>query len=59
MNLVKALIALVVFAIVAAIGKVVCTHFGIDPFWGWLVGVIAGLAYYFGYDQHRNTPLVP
>lgn len=44
--LVKALIALIIGAIVAAIAEVVCRHFGIDDFWGWLVGVVVGLVYF-------------
>lgn len=48
MILVKALIALIIGAVVAAIAEAVCRHFAIDTFWGWLVGVAAGLVYFFG-----------
>lgn len=47
MNLVlKALIALVIGVVVAFIIGEVCKHFGVDMFWGWLAGVIAGLVYF-------------
>lgn len=47
MNLVlKALIALVVGVVVAFIVGKVCQHFGVDMFWGWLAGVIAGLGWF-------------
>lgn len=47
MNLVlKALIALAVGVVVAFIVGKVCQHFGVDIFWGWLAGVIAGLVYF-------------
>lgn len=52
MVLVKALIALVIGAVVALISEVVCRHFNIDPFWGWLIGVIAGLIYFFSGPEH-------
>lgn len=44
--LVKALIALLIGAVVAAIAEAVCRHFAIDDFWGWLVGVVVGLVYF-------------
>lgn len=47
MLLLKALVALFVGVVVAFIVGKVCQHFGIDTFWGWLAGVIAGLAYFF------------
>lgn len=46
--IVKAIIAIIIGAVVAAIAEAICRHFGIDAFWGWLVGVAAGLAYFFG-----------
>lgn len=42
----RALIALVVGVIVAFVAGVVLKHFGLDLFWGWVLGVIAGLAYF-------------
>lgn len=53
---VRALVALLIGAVVAAIAEVVCRHFAIDTFWGWLVGVAAGLAFFFGYS--RSNPVV-
>jgi predicted Kef-type K+ transport protein len=44
--LLKALLALVVGVVVAFFAGKICVHFGIDPFWGWIAGVIAGLIYY-------------
>lgn len=44
--LVKAIIALLIGAVVAAIAEAICRHFAIDSFWGWLVGVAVGLAYF-------------
>lgn len=43
--LLKLLIALVIGSIAGFIMTRVCLHFGIDPFWGWICGVIAGLVY--------------
>lgn len=51
--LVRAILAILVGAVVAAIAEVICRHFNIDSFWGWLVGVAAGLVFFFGYDGHR------
>ena len=48
---VRALVALLVAAVVAAIAETICRHFAIDTFWGWLVGVAAGLAFFFGYEK--------
>lgn len=42
----KALVALMVGVVIAFIVGHICTHFGVDMFWGWLAGVIAGLAYF-------------
>lgn len=50
----KALIALVIGVVVAFIVGQVCKHFGFDLFWGWLIGVIAGLIYFF-----YSGPVVP
>jgi len=44
--LLKALIALVVGVVVAFFVGEVCKHFSVDIFWGWVAGVIAGLAYF-------------
>ena len=44
--LLKGLIAIIIFAVVSAIAQVICRHFNIDSFWGWLVGVIVGVAYF-------------
>jgi steroid 5-alpha reductase family enzyme len=44
--LLKALVALVVGVIVAYIVGKICAHFSVDTFWGWIAGVIAGLAYF-------------
>jgi predicted Kef-type K+ transport protein len=57
--LLKALIALVVGAIVAFIVGKVCVHFAIDPFWGWVAGVIAGIAYFlYGPGVPSTTPRI-
>lgn len=48
---VRALVAVILGAVIAAIAEVICRHFGIDTFWGWLVGVATGLAFFFGYDR--------
>lgn len=48
MFIVKALIALVVAAIVYAILKPICTHFGVEVIWDYIVSAAVGLAYYFG-----------
>lgn len=57
MIFVKAIIALIIGAIIAAIAEVVCRHFNIDTFWGWLVGVAAALLYFFGGpDIPNRTP---
>ena len=50
----KGLIALIVGAIVAAIAEAICRHMGIDDFWGWLVGVIVGLLFFFNYESPRR-----
>lgn len=50
---VRALVALIIGAVVAAIAEAICRHFTIDTFWGWLVGVAAGLVFFFGYDHQR------
>lgn len=47
MILAKALIALLIGAVVAAIASYICKHFGIDTFWGIIVGIVAGLIYFF------------
>lgn len=52
--LVKALIALLVGAVVAAIAGVVCRHFGVDPFWAWLVGTVAGLVYFVSGPEYPH-----
>lgn len=44
--LLKALIALVIGVFVAYVVGRICVHFSIDQFWGWLAGVIAGVAYF-------------
>lgn len=44
--LLKALFALVIGVVVAFIVGKICQHFGVDMFWGWLAGVIAGVAYF-------------
>jgi steroid 5-alpha reductase family enzyme len=54
---VRALVSLLIFGVVSAIAEAICRHFTIDPFWGWLVGVAAGLAFFFGYD--RKDPHSP
>lgn len=45
-TLLKVLIAVVVGVVVAFIAGAILKHFGLDLFWGWLVGVIAGLIYF-------------
>lgn len=53
--LLKALVALVVGVVVAYIVGKVCQQFSIDMFWGWLAGVIAGLAYFvYGPDDFQR-----
>lgn len=52
--LVRALIALVVGVVVAFFVGKICIHFGIDAFWGWLIGVIAGLLWFL---QGPDIPL--
>lgn len=47
MFIVKALVALVIAAIVYAILKPICTHFGIDIIWDYIVAVIVALSYFF------------
>lgn len=47
MILVKALIALVIAAVVYAIGAYILRHFGIDVIWAFIVAAIAGLWYFF------------
>lgn len=47
-TILKALVALVIGAIVAALATYICRHFAIDEFWGVLVGIIAGIAYFIG-----------
>lgn len=42
----KALIALIVGVVVAFFAGKICVHFGIDPFYGWIAGLIAGMIYY-------------
>lgn len=54
--LLKALIALVVGVVVAYIVGRICLHFSIDTFWGWLAGVIAGLAYFVSGPDYPNRP---
>jgi len=44
--LLKALIALIIGVVAAAIAEAVCRHFNIDTFWGWLIGVIVGVGYF-------------
>lgn len=56
--LVRAIIAIIIGAVVAFIAEKICVHFAIDPFWGWLLGVAAALIYFFGYD-HYNSPRLP
>lgn len=46
--IVKAVIALLIGVFVAFVVGKICVHFKIDPFWGWLSGVVAGLLYFFG-----------
>jgi cytosine/uracil/thiamine/allantoin permease len=46
--IVRAIVALLIGVVIAAIAEVICRHFALDPFWGWLVGVAVGLAYFFG-----------
>lgn len=53
---VRAIVALLIAAVVAAIAEAICRHFAIDTFWGFLVGVAVGLAYFFGYPSN-NRPL--
>lgn len=55
---VRALIALLVGAVAAAIAEAICRHFAIDTFWGWLVGVTTGLAVFF-YNDTRFGPRRP
>lgn len=56
MNLIlKALISLLVGAVVAFVVGRVLAHFGYDLFWAWLVGVIAGLSYFF----YGTGPVLP
>jgi len=54
---VRALVALLVGVVVAAIAEAICRHFAIDAFWGWLVGVAAGLAFFFRYDGGWRRPI--
>lgn len=54
MIIVKALIALIIGAVIAAIAEAICRHFSIDQFWGWLVGVAAALLYFFGAPDIPN-----
>ena len=56
--LLKALIALVVGVIVAYIVGRICLHFNLDQFWGWLAGVIAGVAYFVNGPVVRTPPQV-
>lgn len=56
---VRALFALIVGAVVAVIAEAICNHFGIDSFWGWLVGVAAGLAFFFNYRGTWSGPNRP
>lgn len=50
----KALLALIVFGVVSAIAEAICRHAGIDAFWGWLIGVVAGFWFFFGYDTPQR-----
>jgi hypothetical protein len=53
----KALIALVVGVVVAFIVGQVCKHFGFDLFFGWLIGVIAGILFFL--YGNINQPTLP
>jgi steroid 5-alpha reductase family enzyme len=55
---VRGLVALLIGAVVAAIAEAICRHFGIDSFWGFLTGVAAGLALFFGYDRTTGRPVL-
>lgn len=47
MLLVKALIALVLGAIIYVILRPILAHFNIDVIWGYIVAVIVALGYFF------------
>lgn len=42
----KALVALLVGVFVAFVVGKICLHYNIDQFWGFIAGVIAGIAYF-------------
>jgi steroid 5-alpha reductase family enzyme len=56
--LIKALIALVIGVVVAFIVGQVCKHFGVDIFWGWVAGVIAGLLYFVSGPVPPQRPVL-
>jgi len=59
--LIKALVALIIGAVVAFIVNKVLVHIGgvTDPgFWAWLVGVVVGVVYFF-YGNWPNNEVRP
>lgn len=48
MFIVKALVALVIGAIVYVVIKPIAIHFNFDIIWAYIIAVICAFAYYFG-----------
>lgn len=56
MFIIKLLVALVIGAIVYAILKPICVHFGIDVVWDYIVSIIVAGTYFFSGPEFWKRP---